>query len=393
VGDDVRTVNPGAIAACSFQVCCGECEFCREGLTGNCTGVPPRSMYGFGELGGDWGGALSDTVRVPFADFMLVPLPGGLDPYALGSFPDNVVDGWRTVGPYLRERPRASVLVVGGGAVSVGLYAAGIAVAMGSSHVTYIDADDRRRTLAAQLGATEVLAAAPERVKPVYDVTVEASASEQGLSVAIRSTRPGGVCTSVGIYYRQQMPMPLLAMYGTGIRFVHGRVNSRQCMPRHHAARGIASVPPGARDRPDGGVGRRAGSAAGSRRQGDRHSTRMTSFALHAARAGARDRVGHLVQREFFLDVASQPAARQVRRKFLHRRGARTDHHAVTPDLAEPVQDRVEQERRGIGQSADVMPALLEQSADGCCVGDSARSRKPRRSRRARIPGLIGRSR
>jgi hypothetical protein len=26
------------------------------------------------------------------------------------------------------------------------------------------------------------------------------------------------------------MPMPLLAMYGTGIRFVHGRVNSRQCM-------------------------------------------------------------------------------------------------------------------------------------------------------------------
>jgi threonine dehydrogenase-like Zn-dependent dehydrogenase len=230
VGDDVRTVNPGTITACSFQVCCGECEFCREGLTGNCTGVPPRSMYGFGELGGDWGGALSDTVRVPFADFMLVPLPGGLDPYALGSFPDNVVDGWRTVGPYLRERPRASVLVVGGGAVSVGLYAAGIAVAMGSSHVTYVDTDDRRRTLAAQLGATEVLAAAPERVKPVYDITVEASASEQGLSVAIRSTRPGGVCTSVGIYYRQQMPMPLLAMYGTGIRFVHGRVNSRQCM-------------------------------------------------------------------------------------------------------------------------------------------------------------------
>ena len=231
VGDAVRTVSPGAIVACSFQICCGECEFCREGLTGNCVGVPPRSMYGFGELGGDWGGALSDSVRVPFADFMLVPIPPGLDPYALGSFPDNLVDGWRTVGPYLRDRPRSSVLVMGGGAVSVGLYAASIAVALGASqsHLR------RRRSKAdarwqVRSVSTDVAASAPERVRPVYDITVEASASAAGLSVAIRSTRPGGVCTSVGIYYEPQTPMPLLAMYGTGIRFVHGRVNSRHCM-------------------------------------------------------------------------------------------------------------------------------------------------------------------
>ena len=187
-------------------------------------------MYGFGALGGDWGGALSDIVRVPFADFMLVPIPQGLDPYSLGSFPDNVVDGWRTVGPYLRERPRGSVLVMGGGALSIGLYAAGIAVAMGASRVTYVDPDQDRHALATALGVTDTLARAPERIRPDYDITVEASASVPGLSVAIRSTRPGGVCTSVGIYYQQQTPMPLLAMYGTGIRFVHGRVHSRQCM-------------------------------------------------------------------------------------------------------------------------------------------------------------------
>jgi alcohol dehydrogenase len=230
IGDEVRTVRPGAVVACSFQICCGECDFCREGLSGNCTGVPARSMYGFGELGGDWGGALSDSVRVPFADFMLVPIPQGVDPYALGSFPDNMVDGWRTVGPYLRERPRGSVLVMGGGALSIGLYAAGIAVAMGATRVTYVDPDESRRALAAALGVTAALARAPDPVRPDYDITVEASASVPGLSAAIRSTRPGGVCTSVGIYYQQQTPMPLLAMYGTGIRFVHGRVNSRQCM-------------------------------------------------------------------------------------------------------------------------------------------------------------------
>jgi alcohol dehydrogenase len=205
-------------------------------------------MYGFGELGGDWGGALSDSVRVPFADFMLVPIPPGLDPYALGSFPDNLVDGWRTVGPYLRDRPRSSVLVMGGGAVSVGLYAASIAVALGASKVTYVDADQGRRELAGTFGVTDVAASAPERVRPVYDITVEASASAAGLSVAIRSTRPGGVCTSVGIYYEQQTPMPLLAMYGTGIRFVHGR------------------------------LGRCARGAARSCGEGDHYATRMTSF-------------------------------------------------------------------------------------------------------------------
>jgi len=231
VGDSVTSVRPGAMVACSFQICCGECEFCREGLTGNCVGVPPRSMYGFGELGGDWGGALSDLVRVPYADFMLVPLPDALgDPRALGSLPDNIVDGWRTVGPHLQRRPRGTVLVMGGGAISVGLYAAGIAVALGASAVTYVDADDGRREIATRLGVSEVLAAAPARIRPEYDITVEASASPDGLSAAIRSTRPGGVCTSVGIYYSTRTPMPLLAMYGTGITFVHGRVNSRTCM-------------------------------------------------------------------------------------------------------------------------------------------------------------------
>ncbi len=214
VGDEVRAVQPGDVVGCSFQICCGTCPFCR----------------GFGDLGGDWGGALSDSVRVPFADFMLVPLPDGLDPLALGSLPDNIVDGWRTVGPWLLKRPGASVLVMGGGALSVGLYAAGIAVAMGAAPVTYVDADPGRREIARRLGVGDVLAEPPSRVRPEYDVTVEASASEPGLSVAIRSTRPGGVCTSVGIYYRATTRMPLLAMYGTGIRFVHGRVNSRTCM-------------------------------------------------------------------------------------------------------------------------------------------------------------------
>lgn len=231
VGDQVTQVRPGMRVAVSFQICCGSCEFCGKGLTANCRSVPPRSMYGFGDLGGhEWGGALSDIVRVPFADFMMVPLPHSVDPASVASLPDNIVDAWRTVGPGLREVPGGSVLIVAGAAHSIGLYTVAIAKQLGASAVVYVDKDATRRELAATLGATEARAA-HERVRPEFDITVEASASEPGLSAAIRSTRPGGVCTSVGIYYSPAVAMPLIAMYGIGVRFLHGRVHSRMAMP------------------------------------------------------------------------------------------------------------------------------------------------------------------
>ncbi|HJQ83935.1 MAG TPA: alcohol dehydrogenase catalytic domain-containing protein, partial [Candidatus Binatia bacterium] len=71
VGDGVRTVRPGDRVVVPFQPACGDCAFCRRGLTATCSAVPRTSMYGIGAAGGDWGGALSDVLRVPFADAML----------------------------------------------------------------------------------------------------------------------------------------------------------------------------------------------------------------------------------------------------------------------------------------------------------------------------------
>lgn len=230
IGDHVRTVRPGQLVACSFQICCGQCDNCLAGLTANCTGVPTGSMYGFGSLGGPWGGALSECVRVPFADAMLLPVPAGIDMVGAASLADNIADGWRTVGPWLQCRPGGTVLVVGGGALSVGLYAAAAAAALGSSRVTYMDTELERRRTALSLGVHEVMSHVPDEMRPEYDITVEASASPKGLAAALTATRPGGVCTSVGIYFTKNTPMPLRSMYRTGITFVHGRVHSRQAM-------------------------------------------------------------------------------------------------------------------------------------------------------------------
>ena len=110
VGDEVRAVAPGDRVVVPFQISCGACARCRRGQTGDCTSVAPRAMYGFGAFGGDWGGALSDLVRVPFADAMLVAAPVGIAPAVLASASDNIPDGWRTVAPHLAQRPGADVL-------------------------------------------------------------------------------------------------------------------------------------------------------------------------------------------------------------------------------------------------------------------------------------------
>jgi alcohol dehydrogenase len=188
-------------------------------------------MFGFPiPVGGAWGGAFSDLVRVPFADNMLVPVPHGVSPAAVASASDNLPDAWRTVGPHLRDAPGAAVLIVGGKANSIALYAVSIARALGASRVDYIDVDRGRLELAERAGACAVEGPPPDRARE-YAITVDASADVAGLACALRSVAPGGVCTSVGIYYEGSVAIPLLDMYGKGVRFFTGRVNARADMP------------------------------------------------------------------------------------------------------------------------------------------------------------------
>ncbi len=230
VGDSVGSFERGQLVSVPFQISCGECGACREGRTSNCEGVAFMSSYGFGPAVERWGGFLSDVVCVPYAEHMLVPVPAGLEPASVASASDNISDAWRAVAPALAERPGADVLVVGGaGAGSIGLYAAGLAVALGSESVLYVDAGATRRETAAKLGA-QTLAETPKRVGP-HPITVDASADPDGLALALRSTAPDGVCTSTAIYFGEQPPLPLLEMYTKGITFKTGRANARPAMP------------------------------------------------------------------------------------------------------------------------------------------------------------------
>jgi threonine dehydrogenase-like Zn-dependent dehydrogenase len=233
VGTDVTTVATGDLVVVPFQVSCGACGPCGRGLTGDCDSVEQLATYGFGGFGHDWGGMLTDTVRVPYADAMLVKVPDGVDPVAIASMSDNIPDGLRLVAPGLAELPGADVLVLGGGALSIGLYAAGAAVALGARRVDYLDTDEQRLAIAADLGADAVqVEVFPYRAQRRYAITVDAGNSRDSLAGALRSTEPGGLCTSTSVLFEATTPVPLLEMYTTGVRFHTGRAMARALIPQ-----------------------------------------------------------------------------------------------------------------------------------------------------------------
>jgi threonine dehydrogenase-like Zn-dependent dehydrogenase len=175
---------------------------------------------------------------VPFADAMLVALPPGLEPAALASVADNVPDGFRAVADPLAATPGAEVLVVGGWARSVGLYAAACALALGASRVVFADADAARVERAAALGAEALPVPAGEDGRPDwpaklgrFPITVDASGDHGGLHTALRSTAADGTCTSVAIYFEPTTPLPLLEMYTRGCTLHTGRVHARAVIP------------------------------------------------------------------------------------------------------------------------------------------------------------------
>jgi threonine dehydrogenase-like Zn-dependent dehydrogenase len=226
-------VTPGQRVVVPFQISCGQCASCKRGFTASCEAVPQYSAFGLGGGRVEYGGALSDAIRVPFADYMLVPLPGGVDPVTAASAADNIPDGWRAVAPQLAEYPGASVLVVGGLAQSVGLYAAGAAVALGAGRVLYLDDNPANRDRALAMGAEVAPLALKDGREPTdqFEIVVEAAGTSDALAFAIRSCKPNGVVTSVAMHLGATTPVPLTQAYYKGLTFHTSRASARKWLP------------------------------------------------------------------------------------------------------------------------------------------------------------------
>jgi threonine dehydrogenase-like Zn-dependent dehydrogenase len=231
LGDRVRGLEIGQRVVVAFQMSCGACRSCAAGHTANCDAYPVLSDYGMQPLSGtEYGGMLADLVRVPHARAMLAPIAPALDPVALASVSDNVLDGYRAVAPHLAELPGSEILIVTHGLKSVPLYAALAAIALGAERVDFASNDDEVLAAAERLGARPIRSdfAKPERR---YPIVVDAGLTVEGLRYAIRATAPEGICQSVSFYPGGDMPLPLGRLYTLGIRFFVGRAHAAALLP------------------------------------------------------------------------------------------------------------------------------------------------------------------
>lgn len=230
VGDGVKGFAPGDRVIVPFQINCGSCDNCQRGWTNACTSVPAYSAYGLAPSSGrEWGGGLSDLVKVPYADAMLVKIPDTVSMKGAAAISDNAADGYRTVAEPLAQRPGADILILGGLAQSVGLFAIQAARALGAGRIVYRDYDVARLTKAKALGAEAIQTQySPDlRATEEFPIVVEAAGLPDALTFAIRSTEPCGTCSGVSAGMSKHSSIPQRSMYMKGITYTLGRVHAR----------------------------------------------------------------------------------------------------------------------------------------------------------------------
>jgi threonine dehydrogenase-like Zn-dependent dehydrogenase len=205
VGPAVRSVKPGQFVVGSFFASDNTCPICQAGYQSRCV----HSQY----VGA--GGAQAPRLRVPLADGTLVAAPDlpsdELIPSLLATS-DVLGTGWFGADA-ANVQPGKMVAVVGDGAV--GLCAVLAAKQLGAERIIAMSRHEARQKLALEFGATDLVTErGDEGVARIKDLTdglgahsvIEAVGTQEAMTQAIRSTRPGGHVGFVGVSHGVQLP-------------------------------------------------------------------------------------------------------------------------------------------------------------------------------------------
>jgi threonine dehydrogenase-like Zn-dependent dehydrogenase len=205
VGPAVRSVKPGQFVVGSFFASDNTCPICQAGYQSRCV----HSQY----VGA--GGAQAPRLRVPLADGTLVATPDlpsdELIPSLLATS-DVLGTGWFGADA-ANVQPGKTVAVVGDGAV--GLCAVLAAKQLGAERIIAMSRHEARQKLALEFGATDLVTErGDEGVARIKDLTdglgahsvIEAVGTQEAMTQAIRSTRPGGHVGFVGVSHGVQLP-------------------------------------------------------------------------------------------------------------------------------------------------------------------------------------------
>lgn len=273
-GPEVQNVKVGDHVLVPFNIACGRCAFCQQGLYGNCHESNPEAtavggIFGYSHVAGGYDGGQAEVVRVPYADVGPTVIPDWMDPDDAVMLTDVVPTGYQAA-EMGGIQPGDTVVVFGAG--PVGIMAARCAWLFGARRVIIIDRLDYRLEFAQKYAPCEAYNYQTMDDPVVFlkkttdwmgaDVCIDAVGAEaagnamqtflgrkllmQGGSTtalhwAINSVKKGGIVSIVGVYGPIDSLVPIGNVVNKGITIRANQASVKRLLPRliEHVRTGV----------------------------------------------------------------------------------------------------------------------------------------------------------
>jgi S-(hydroxymethyl)glutathione dehydrogenase/alcohol dehydrogenase len=273
VGKDIDNLEVGDRVVLPFQICCGSCWMCDQGLYTQCETTQVRdqgmgaALFGFSKLYGEVPGGQAEYLRVPQAQFMPIKVPEGPPDERFLFLSDVLPTAWQSV-VYADVPDGGTLLVLGLG--PIGDMASRIALHQGF-RVIAVDLVPERLARAKSRGAEVIDLSAVDDVGEVVrsltqgrgaDSVIDAVGMEAhgspvagagqrlfgampkklsaaimnkvgldrmtAIYTAIDAVRRGGTISLIGVYGGQTDPMPMLTLFDKQIQLRMGQANVKR---------------------------------------------------------------------------------------------------------------------------------------------------------------------
>lgn len=265
VGPAVKNLKPGDHVIVPFNIACGKCSFCKQGLFGNCHESNPEAtavggIYGYSHTAGGYNGGQAEYVRVPYADVGPMVIPPGMDLDDAALLTDVVPTGYQAA-EMGGIRTGDTVVVFGAG--PVGIMAAKCSWFFGAGRVIIIDHLDYRLEFARKYANCEAYNF-KEMDDPVVflkrttdwfgaDVCIDAvgcdasgsalhsitgkklllqAGAATALQWAINSVKKGGILSIVGVYGPTWNLVPIGNVVNKGITVRANQASVKRLLPK-----------------------------------------------------------------------------------------------------------------------------------------------------------------
>lgn len=274
IGPEVEKLKVGDNVLVPFNVACGKCHFCKQGLYGNCHESNSQAsavggIFGYSHTAGGYDGGQAEYVRVPYANFGPTVIPPDMDPDDAVLLTDVVPTGYQAA-EMGGIQPGDTVVVFGAG--PVGIMAARCAWLFGAGRVIVIDEVEYRLEFVRSYAHCEAYNF-KEMDDPVVfikkatdwlgaDVCIDAVGAEATGSAlqtitgrklllqagsatavhwAINSVKKGGVVSIVGVYGPTDNLVPIGNVLNKGLTLRGNQTSVKRLLPRliEHVQNGI----------------------------------------------------------------------------------------------------------------------------------------------------------